>query len=88
MTTGNDRSYTAARMATEPDPSGWSGMQTGWSIVSTMIGGMLTLGALGYLVDRVVGTESVFTGIGIVLGGVAGTYILYLRYGRGDGDSS
>jgi hypothetical protein len=33
-----------------------------------------------------VGTQTVFTGIGFVLGAGVGVYIVYLRYGRGDGD--
>jgi F0F1-type ATP synthase assembly protein I len=51
-----------------------------------LIGGLITLGGLGYLIDRLVGTQTIFTGIGFVLGGGAGVYIIYLRYGRGDGD--
>lgn len=73
-------------MATDPTPKGWSGVETGWSVVSTMIGGLITVGGLGYLVDRLVGTQTVFTGIGFVLGAGVGVYIVYLRYGRGDGD--
>jgi ATP synthase protein I len=64
----------------------WSGMGTGWSITSTLIAGMLAWGAVGYLVDRLVGTHQVFEGIGIVLGGAGGVYIVYLRYGRGTSD--
>jgi len=45
------------------------------------------VGGLGFLVDEVLGTEEIFTGIGFVLGAIAGIYILYLRYGRGDGGS-
>jgi len=75
-------------MTTEPHQGGWSGVETGWSVVSTLIAGLLTVGGLGYLVDRVLGTETIFTGIGFVLGAVAGIYILYLRYGRGDGGDS
>lgn len=61
----------------------WSGMGTGWAITTTMIGGIAVWGGLGYLLDRVLDTESVATAIGIVLGAAAGTYIVYLRYGRG-----
>jgi ATP synthase protein I len=65
--------------------SDWAGMGTGWSITSTLIAGMLAWGGVGYLVDRLLGTQ-VFVGIGIVLGGAAGVYIVYLRYGRGNRD--
>jgi F0F1-type ATP synthase assembly protein I len=67
--------------------SAWAGMGTGWSITSTLIAGMLAWGGVGYLVDRLLGTQ-VFVGIGIVLGGAGGVYIVYLRYGRGNRDDS
>ena len=64
----------------------WSGLGTGWAITSTMIGGILAGGALGYLADWLVGTAHIFTGLGIVLGAAGGIYIIWLRYGRGDRD--
>jgi ATP synthase protein I len=60
----------------------WAGMGVGWAITSTLVAGMLVLGAPGYLLDRVFGTEGVLTGVGIVLGAGVGIYIVYLRYGR------
>jgi F0F1-type ATP synthase assembly protein I len=66
----------------------WSGLGIGWAIVSTLIAGMLALGVVGWLLDMLAGTNHVFLGIGILLGGAAGVYIVYLRYGkddRGDG---
>jgi ATP synthase protein I len=63
----------------------WSGMGTGWSITSTLIAGMVAWGGIGYLVDRLVGFHEVFLPIGIILGGAGGVYIVYLRYGRGNG---
>jgi ATP synthase protein I len=66
----------------------WSGMGTGWSITSTMIGGIATVGALGYLLDRLFGSEHVFVAIGFILGGALGVYIIWLQYGRGDGGGS
>ena len=61
----------------------WSGIGTGWAITSTLLGGMVTLGGLGYLLDVVLSTGTVFTAIGFVLGAASGIYIVYLRYGRG-----
>jgi F0F1-type ATP synthase assembly protein I len=58
-------------------------MGIGWTITSTLIAGMLVMGGLGYLGDQLFGTERVFTGIGIVLGGALGIYVVYLRWGRG-----
>lgn len=64
----------------------WSGMGVGWAITSTLLGGMLAWGAVGYLADRLIGTQHVFTAVGFVLGAAGGIYLVYLRYGRGDGD--
>jgi ATP synthase protein I len=61
-------------------------MGTGWAISATLLGGMLAWGGVGYLADRLLGTEHLFTGIGFVLGGAGAIYAVYLRYGRGDGD--
>jgi F0F1-type ATP synthase assembly protein I len=66
-----------------PDDA-WSGLGTGWAIVSTLIAGMLTLGLVGWLIDTLVGTSHVFLGMGIVLGGAGGVYAVYLRYGKED----
>lgn len=75
-------------MARGPDRrSGWEGVGTGWVIVSMLLGGIAAWGGLGYLVDRLVGTDGVFAAIGIVLGAAGSTYLVYLRYGReGGGD--
>ena len=62
-------------------------MGIGWAITSTLIAGMLVMGGLGYLVDGLVGTERVFTGIGFVVGAALGVYAVYLRYGRGSDDA-
>ena len=61
----------------------WSGMGTGWAITATLIAGMLVLGGLGYVLDRVLGTGAAFTAVGIVVGAGFGIYIVYLRYGKG-----
>jgi F0F1-type ATP synthase assembly protein I len=61
----------------------WSGMGIGWAITSTLVGGIVTVGGLGYLLDRYFDIEYVLTSIGIVVGAGVGTYIVFLRYGRG-----
>lgn len=61
----------------------WAGMGTGWAITSTLVGGMVTVGGLGYLLDELLSTGTVFTAIGFVFGAASGIYIVYLRYGRG-----
>ncbi len=74
--------------APERRADAWEGMGTGWAITSTMIGGIATLGLVGYLIDRVFGIEDVFLAIGFVAGAAAGVYIIWLRYGRGEGGGS
>jgi ATP synthase protein I len=66
----------------QPQRGAWSGIGVGWSITATMAAGMLVWGGVGYLVDGVVGTQHVLMAIGVVLGALAGVYIVYLRYGR------
>jgi len=61
-------------------------MGAGWAITATLVSGMAVCGGIGFLVDRLAGTPHVFTAIGIVIGGLGGVYIVYLRYGRGDRD--
>jgi len=61
----------------------WSGMGIGWAITSTLIGGIVTVGGLGYVLDRIFDSGSGFTALGIVLGAASGIYIVYLRYGKG-----
>jgi F0F1-type ATP synthase assembly protein I len=60
-------------------------MGTGWAITSTLIGGIVVCGAVGFLVDRLVGTGRVFTAAGILLGGAAGSYLVYLKWGKEQG---
>ena len=62
----------------------WSGMGIGWAITSTLIAGMLVFGFIGFVVDRLTGTNRIFTGIGIIVGAALGVYHVYARYGRGD----
>jgi F0F1-type ATP synthase assembly protein I len=57
-------------------------MGIGWAITSTLLGGILAWGAIGYVVDWMVGTERVFTAVGFLLGAVGGIYLVYLRYGK------
>lgn len=66
----------------------WFGMGVGWGITATMLGGIAAWAGIGYLVDRMAGTDGVFFAIGAVLGAVGGTYIVWLRYGRGEGGRS
>jgi len=74
-----------APMAGPERGDAWAGMGIGWAITSTLVAGMLVWGGIGLLVDRLVGTSHVFLALGVVLGAAGGTYIVYLRYGKGEG---
>jgi ATP synthase protein I len=71
-----------------PAPAGpdsvWGGYGTGLQVSVYMLSAILVWGGIGYLIDRLAGTGKVLTAIGMVVGAGAGTYLIYLRYGRGD----
>ena len=86
MTPLKRSAYTVALMTARHQPDdAWSGMGTGWAITSTMVGGIAAWGGLGYLVDRLIGTDGVFFAVGAILGAVGAIYLVWLRYGRDDG---
>ena len=74
----------AAREQPNGWAKGWAGTDVGWVIVGTIISGMATMGAIGYGLDRLIGTDKVLSGVGIVVGAALGIYIVYLRFGRQD----
>jgi hypothetical protein len=76
--------YSPRSMAGQPSPpdNGWGGMSTGLTISVTMLSGLLVWGGLGILADRLAGTGKVFTVIGMLIGAVASTYLIYIKYGR------
>jgi len=44
-------------------------------------------GGLGYLADRLLGIEPrILTAVGIVLGAGLAIYLVYLRFGKGEGN--
>ena len=53
-----------------------------WAAISTLVGGPLTWGAAGWLIDRWLGDGRVFTATGVIVGFVTGIYIVYKRYGQ------
>ena len=75
-------------MAGSSDDGAWAGMGIGWAVVSTLIGGIVVWGGLGYLADRLLGLNPrILTAVGIVLGAGAAIYLVYLRFGKGEGNS-
>lgn len=63
-------------------------MGTGWAITATLIAGILTWGGIGYLIDRLAGTDRVFVALGFVVGAAGGIYLVHLRWGRSDREDS
>lgn len=62
-----------------PPPIDSSG---GWTALSYLIGGMLVWGGIGWLVDHyLLGTKGIAMGIGAVIGGAAGVYLIARRLG-------
>jgi ATP synthase protein I len=64
----------------------WSGIGTGWAITSTMIGGIAVCGGIGYGIDWLAGTDPIFTMVGILLGAAVAIYLVYLKWGKEDGE--
>jgi len=65
----------------------WAGMGIGWAVTATLVGGILVWGSLGYLADRLLGINPrVLTAVGIVLGAAGAIFLVYLRFGKGEGN--
>lgn len=62
-----------------------TGMSLGWSATSTMFGGLILWGGVGWLLDHWWQTRFA-TPIGIVLGLGLGVYAVVMRYGRAPQD--
>jgi F0F1-type ATP synthase assembly protein I len=53
-----------------------------WSIIGTLVAGVLAWGAIGWLLDRWLGTEF-RVAVGILVGAAAAFYLIIKRYGSG-----
>jgi len=74
-------------MAASGGDGAWAGMGIGWAVTSTLVGGIVVWGSLGYLADRLLGINPrVLTAVGIVLGAAGAIYLVYLRFGKGEGN--
>src|ERR1041385_262013 len=75
--------YSRDPMAGATDPKDmWGGMSTGVTISTTLLAALLVWGGVGWLVDHLAGTGKVFTAIGMIVGAVAGVYLIYVKYGK------
>jgi ATP synthase protein I len=53
-----------------------------WSIIGTLVAGVLAWGAIGWLLDRWLGTEFLVA-VGILVGAAGAFYLIIKRYGGG-----
>jgi F0F1-type ATP synthase assembly protein I len=65
----------------EREPSG-RGAEMVWSIIGTLIAGVLAWGGIGWLLDRWLGTRYLVA-VGIVVGMAGAFYLIVKRYGSG-----
>jgi hypothetical protein len=80
-----DGRYNRAAPMSQRPSGAWGGLGTGWAITATMVAGIAVWGGLGYLADRLLDIRWLFFPIGVVLGAAGSIYLVYLRYGKGDG---
>ncbi len=53
-----------------------------WSIIGTLVAGVLAWGGIGWLLDRWLGTEYLVA-VGILVGAAGAFYLIIRRYGSG-----
>jgi ATP synthase protein I len=63
------------------EPSG-RGAEAVWSIIGTLVAGVLAWGGIGWLLDRWLGT-SFLVAVGIIVGMAGAFYLIIKRYGGG-----
>jgi F0F1-type ATP synthase assembly protein I len=63
------------------EPSG-RGAEAVWSIIGTLVAGVLAWGGIGWLLDRWLGT-SFLVAVGIIVGMAGAFYLIIKRYGAG-----
>ena len=65
----------------EREPSG-RGAEMVWSIIGTLVAGVLAWGGIGWLLDRWLGTRYLVA-VGVVVGMAGAFYLIVKRYGSG-----
>ena len=63
----------------EREPSG-RGAEMVWSIIGTLVAGVLAWGGIGWLLDRWLGTRFLVA-VGVVVGLAGAFYLIIKRYG-------
>jgi F0F1-type ATP synthase assembly protein I len=65
-----------------PDRRGGGGADIVWSIIGTLVAGVLAWGGIGWLLDRWLGTEFLVA-VGILVGAAGAFYLIVKRHGGG-----
>jgi F0F1-type ATP synthase assembly protein I len=65
----------------EPDRPG-GGADVVWSILGTLVAGVLAWGGIGWLLDRWLGTRYLVA-LGVLVGAAGAFYLIIRRYGSG-----
>lgn len=65
----------------EREPSG-RGAEMVWSIIGTLVAGVLAWGGIGWLLDRWLGTRFLVA-VGVVVGMAGAFYLIIKRHGGG-----
>jgi len=65
----------------EQEPPG-RGAEMIWSIIGTLVAGVLAWGGIGWLLDRWLGTQYLVA-VGILVGMAGAFYLIIKRYGSG-----
>ena len=70
-------------MAGKPDRGGDSGgAGVAWSVLGTLIAGLVAWGGVGYLLDRLLGFRALFLPIGLLVGAAGALWLIVIKYGR------
>ena len=70
-------------MTDRRQPSGLSGHNEGWAVVSTLFAGVVVWGGIGWLIDLWLDTMFV-KAIGVLVGLATAVYVVVVRFGRID----
>lgn len=60
----------------------WQSFGEGWSALCVLVSGMAVWGAVGFGVDRLLGTWPALFAAGIILGHFAAAYLIYVKSSR------
>ena len=59
----------------------WTGSNAAYGALGYLLAGLLVWGGVGFALDHWLGTRFLVL-IGILVGGAAGLYLVYVRYGK------